>query len=359
MKFQIKPFISICFAALLFSGCNQHPGQVKKQVVIHEELMDKPLPIPPDTRVVDISEFKKTAFVPTLENKIDNGKNTIYTPSFLFAWKRLKTTINRPIKVDASKEPFLALINKSESFQGSIEDAELHDSVFVMDDGIKVSSFFSKSLPFVQSFDKLEHPLLFSNQKVSSYGINDNFTELAGKVEILYYKNDNCFVIRLETRDTDEIILAKGMPYENSLGDYVKTIARLREVGKKENRNKVNSWKYHFNIIDSLAIPVIKFNIKDEYDKMIGENKFSTVDIHWKILAAEQQTFFLLNKDGAAISSSSTVAAVTPAPLPQPKLSPKRLVFDSPFIVVLKHKSVAYPYFVARIVNAELMLKEK
>ncbi len=364
MRYKIELFVTITLVSFIISGCNQHPGNVDKtnedtlQDVVHEATTDKPMPIPPDTKVGDISEFKKTAFVPTLENQIDNGKNSIYTPSFLFAWKKLKSTINRPIKVDETKEPSLAIINNSKTFEGSIAESELHDSVFVMDDGIKVSSSFSKNLPYAICLDNLENPLMFSNQKVSSYGIKNHYEKLAAEVEILYYKSDQCFMIRLITRDTDEVILAKGMPDGNSLGNYVQTIARLREMGKKESITVRNRWKYSFNRVDELAIPVIKFNIRDEYKELIGGNKFSTVDRQWRIHEAVQKTSFLLNKNGASVSSVAIVASDSAAP-DQPRFSPKKLVFDSPFIVVLKHKNVANPYFVARIANVELMQKEQ
>ena len=361
LQIKFLPFIGL----LLLFACKQNSGNASKTIKKATETGaqdsgNTSLKNPMDLKAVDISLFRKTSFVPTLENKIENDKNTIYTPSFLYAWRKLKSLINRPIKVDAVKEPFLALINKSNTFEGSIEDSKLHDTFKILDDGsIKITSSFARSLPFAWPFDELEIPVKFSNQDVLSYGIKYHFEQLASEVDILYYKDDQCFVLGLRTgNDTDEIILAKGLPNGSSLGDYVHSIEHFRQIGKKESLNENNKWKYHFNKIDALVIPVIKFNINAEYKELIGANKFSTRDRNWKIFAAEQETSFILDQNGASVSSQALIITDSVAPR-QPKLTPKKLIFDSPFVVVLKHKNVANPYFVARIANAELMVKEK
>jgi len=61
--------------------------------------------------VISLTSLKQTEFVPTLENKIADAKNTIYSPAFLYAWDEVRHLLNSPAIVTkpASEDLFQIL----------------------------------------------------------------------------------------------------------------------------------------------------------------------------------------------------------------------------------------------------------
>ena len=86
---------------------------------------------------------------------------------------------------------------------------------------------------------------------------------------------------------------------------------------------------------------------------MVGE------ELPYEIVVAYQRTALLLDEAGAEIESEAYMATeaaeAPPENVEEPQ--PKRLVFDRPFLLVMKRKEAEHSYFVAWIVNEELMKK--
>ena len=69
--------------------------------------------------VKKLSEFEETVFIPTLEHKISQNKNTIYSSSLLYAWDEIKNIIDKPIEI--SKNLYdLSLLNESITNKNSL-----------------------------------------------------------------------------------------------------------------------------------------------------------------------------------------------------------------------------------------------
>lgn len=97
-------------------------------------------------------------------------------------------------------------MNLSKSYKDVLTEDEYETSVEVEGFRIKAKAFFNKSLPFFVPFKKDEKPLQFLNDKVISFG----FSGYHNSAEILYYKNDDDFAIKLFPQDAQhEIILLK------------------------------------------------------------------------------------------------------------------------------------------------------
>ena len=56
-------------------------------------------------QVVNLNQLTRTAFVPTLENRIENKKNIIYAPTLLYAWDEVEKAMK---DVNAGKFGVLA-----------------------------------------------------------------------------------------------------------------------------------------------------------------------------------------------------------------------------------------------------------
>ncbi len=311
------------------------------------------------SEVENLSEYKNTQFIPTLEHKISNDKNSVYCATLLFAWDEIRKQINSPLTI--FDECFdLKLLNKSTSFENVLKSNEYEVSVEVDGDLITARAEFNKSLPFELKLQSFKNKLTFDGQKVSSFGVNgyDNYEQLK-IVKIIYYKNDNNFIIKLLPKDKQhEIILFKTDQSFNSIADMTEEIDKLIEIGKSEKKNEKINWKYYYNEADLVVIPKLNFNIETNYKTLEGNNFKSNEQI-FQIERAWQRTAFILDESGAEIESEVVIeeaAAAMEEEYEKPK--PKKMIFDKPFLILLKRTDNENPYFGLWTINTELMTKE-
>lgn len=310
--------------------------------------------------VKNLSEYENTQFIPTLEHKISNDKNSVYCATLLFAWDEIRKQINSPLTI--SEEYFdLKLLNKSTSFENVLKSNEYKVSGAIDGDLISAKAEFNKSLPFELKLQSFKNKLTFDGQKVSSFGVYgyDSYEQLK-IVKIIYYKNDNNFIIKLLPKDKEhEIILFKTDQNFNSIAEMTTEIEKLTEIGKTEKKNEKINWKYHYSDKDIVIIPKINFNIETNYTNL-ENNRFSSNNQIFQIETAWQRTAFILDESGAEIESEALVeaAAVEEMVEEYEKPKPKKMIFDKPFLILLKHTHTKNPYFGLWSTNTELMTKE-
>lgn len=311
------------------------------------------------TEVKKLSDYKNTQFIPTLENTISNDKNSIYCATLLFAWDEIRKEINSPLTI-SSEYRELNLLNSSKSFLDVLKNNEYESSIEIDENLIIAKAEFSKSLPFEFKLQSYTNKLVFDNQKVASFGINGyNDYEQLKTIKIIYYKNDNNFIIKLLPKEREhEIILFKTSQSFYSIAEMTSEIKKLTEIGISEIKNDKINWKYYINEDDKIIIPKINFNIETNYKSLEGNN-FNAELQNYIVEKAWQRTAFILNESGAEIESEAEieVAAVEEA-VEIEKRQPKKLIFDKPFLILLKRKDAKNPYFGLWTTNTELMIKE-
>jgi hypothetical protein len=201
--------------------------------------------------------------------------------------------------------------------------------------------------------------LTFDRQKVASFGVNGNDNDEQLKiVQIVYYKNDNNFIIKLLPKEKEhEIILFKTDQKFNSIAEMRSEIEKLTEIGNIERKNKKTSWKYQFNEEDIVVIPKFNFNIETNYSTLEG-NHFSSETQNYQIVKAWQRTAFILDESGAKIESEALVVVDLAYQVEYDKPKPKKMVFNKPFLILLKRTDAKNPYFGLWTTNTELMIKE-
>jgi len=304
----------------------------------------------------NLSEFKNTQFVPTLEHKISNDKNSIYCATFLFAWDEVKKQLNSPLTISDDFTD-LKLLNQSMSFENVLKNNEYKAIGKVSGDFITASAEFNKSLPFEVKLQNFENKLTFEGQKVSSFGVTgDCSLEQKNIVQIVYYKNDNNFIIKLLPKEKEhEIILFATEQSFNSIADMTEEINKKTEIGKVEKQNDNINWKYYYNETDEVIIPKFNFNIETNYKTLEG-NIFKSNKGDFTFKVAYQRTAFFLDESGAEIESEVEVVHFYADSVEKPK--PKKMIFDKPFLVILKRTNIKNPYFGLWITNSELMIRE-
>ncbi|MDD3771788.1 MAG: hypothetical protein PHC38_03930, partial [Weeksellaceae bacterium] len=153
------------------------------------------------SEVKNLSEYPNTQFIPTLEHQITKDKNSVYCATLLFAWDEIRNIIHADLMIP---DEFLdlKLLNDSKSFIDVLESNEYKSSGKISDNLITARAEFKKSLPFEMKLNTYTGKLTFDEQKVASFGV-DGFDEyeLLQSVKIMYYKDDNNFIVKLLPKD--------------------------------------------------------------------------------------------------------------------------------------------------------------
>ena len=307
--------------------------------------------------VKDLSAYENTNFLPTLEHKIDRQNNAVYCVTLLYAWEEVRKQINLPLTI-SPKDTDLMLLNNSKSFLNVLKSHEYTASGTIDGDLITARAEFNKSLPFALKLESYDNRLRFKGKPVASFGVSgySDYEQLQF-VKIIYYKNDNNFIIKLLPKDKQhEIILFKSDKIFNSMAEMNEEISKLTEIGKKERKDEKHQWKYRISYEDEVLIPKLKFNIETYYATLEG-NRFETSKQKYLIARAWQRTAFVLDESGAEIESEAEIeACVVEEAIENPH--PKKMRFDKDFLLLLKRTDAQNPYFGLWVVDTELMVND-
>jgi hypothetical protein len=341
---------------LLLLSCGHSPKEEAVQAPVSKEaLMEQA------TQPENLSEYGGTVFVPTMEHFLPTDSNSVYCATLLVAWEEVRKIIGTSLAIP-QKYQDLRLLNASTSFRNVLKSNEYTASGVVSGDYIYTRAEFKKSLPFDYQLNKMEHRLTFTKQKVAAFGVmGDDNNDLTDMVKILYYKNDNNFIIKLKPSDKEhEIVLFKTTKTYPTMAAMAAAADSLIEIGQKERKIQSLRWKYQLWSDDEVVIPDIDFDISTTFKKLIG-NTFRANSLDYEILQAWQRTSFKLNETGAEIASEAKVEICLSLDEEEEEVkkpTPKKMVFDKPFFLMLRRTDAQHPYFVLHAVNAELMVKE-
>ena len=72
---------------------------------------------------------------------------------------------------------------------------------------------------------------------------------------------------------------------------------------------------------------------------------------------SDQRTAFVLNEKGAEVESETIMAVTDSTSAVMERPQPKNLIFDKPFLILLKRTDSKNPYFAMFVANNELMEK--
>jgi len=307
--------------------------------------------------VKKLSEYKNTNFLPTLEHAIDEQNNSVYCATLLYAWEKVRKIIGLPLVI-SQEDTDLLLLNNSKSFINVLKANEYSASGTVDGDLITAKAEFSKSLPFEIKLDSYDKRLNFKGEPVASFGVGGySDYKQRNNVQIIYYKDDDNFIIELLPKDKKhEIILFKTDKVFQSMAEMNKEILKLTEIGNNERENEKLEWKYWLNSEDIVIIPKINFNIETNYSNLERKN-FNTTDQNYKTETVWQRTAFILDENGAEIESEAETVTMC-AIIEEEKEKPKNMIFDKNFLILLKRTDSQNPYFGLWVTNTELLIKE-
>ena len=317
----------------------------------------------------DALKYKNTEVVSNFNSVKVGNKNIVYCSTFQIAWRELKKNLGKNSVIVEKNETVRDLnitileennINSNDciALSGAVKDGIIKkiEEEKVNKFGIRkktklpqnresiiLYSYMQKNILFPNKFQEMR--ISFNDKNFKSFGIKKNSKneDLIHNIEIIDYKNSDDFIIKIENSERADIIAAK-----------IKNNGSLKRMVEETMKRYKNGRVEEFEMGDMLNIPVIKFNIKKSYDEIKG-NIIIDGDKNKYIEEANQEITFLMWQEGIKLKSESLVSMYS-AIADYPEM-PKRLIFDKPFLIILKEKDGVNPYFVMWVANSELMVK--
>lgn len=292
--------------------------------------------------VKNVTELKNTDFVPTLESSFEIKNNIIYGATIPYAWNEIRNKIGTTLTDFSNKQ--LEEINDTKSYINVLKNNEYETSVEVYEKEIIAKAYFRKSLPFEEPLTRFDKSLTFGNSNVKSFG----FWNSCSFAKINYFNDENDFSISLFPKNKEhEIILILQKENKSDFKQYFQRYNQQRELAKNQ--------RIFFNEDDKVEIPIIEFNLEKMFKKIVGST-FKANNEEFKMFEAYQRNAFILNENGVEIESEAEMSADAAEETERPK--PKMMIFNKPFVVLLKRKDAKNPYFGVYITNDELLKKE-
>jgi len=322
-------------------------------------------------------ELKSTEICSNMESKIEKGKNLVYCSTFQLAWNELKENIIKE-EIKLTNEPdIVPLLNKSLFTKKDLSDKDYvamvglgKDKILdkineelkkkfgsdapkveekLFSDDILAYAYLNKNLKFKNEFEKLKEQIKFkangNTVDVKGFGLattnnNGKRYDIARQVAIIDYISDDDFIAKLAAEsDKDEIFLAK-VDSGDTLLETIDAVSRKIEKSKEER----------FGEKDILKVPSIDFYINHNYDELINKDLRNKGFEDYFIRKAVQDIRFKLNEKGAQLKSEAKIIMQKSAPAPNVE-KPKNLVFDKPYLLMLREKGAKYPYFAMWVEN--------
>ena len=185
-------------------------------------------------------------------------------------------------------------------------------------------------------------------------GSNEVNEELAEQVEVLYTsrKDGESSWMELEYYALDlcrfskpcQVIVAQ-VPWRDNLQHVVNDLLARIE------RWEVRDIERKFHSTDQIFVPNVNYNLTHEFRELIGPGKaiLNPGFEGYFIAAAFQRIKFKLDKSGALLVSDAAICV--------DKACPREFLFDRPFLVMLRKRGAASPFFVMWVDNAELLCR--
>lgn len=313
-------------------------------------------------------ELKRTKICPNINGEISADTNIVYCASFQIAWNNLKDSVigekiklkNPPdfidfinnydtkniidsnylfVKSGFAKDDILTKINK-ELIQRFGKEINLPYSLNKTD--IITFAYLKKNIQFlipIYDYFGLKHSLIFNKKEVKFFGLK--LGKSTGQC-LHDYKNDNDFIYQIFSKDSlDEIYFAKVNPLISLDKTYESVIERI-------NKKNISYLTYS----DQVKIPYIDLNIIQRFDDL-EKKQFINKDFKTYFLTeAIQMIDFNLNEWGITLESYGYLWESEGLSFPE-----KNIVFNKPFLIILKQKDSNEPYFLMWVANTELMKK--
>lgn len=244
------------------------------------------------------------------------------------------------LKVDKTSPDLKKEIEKETKDKfGNNRSSILDNLEFERANGITIYTALYKKFNFLEEFDIMENRNFGdTDKKVKCFGIDKKSDEkLYKNLEVTYYEwNEDTweYIIRLKTKENEEIILAK-LREENDFSETYNKIIELESTYEDSNE---------FREDDILIIPYINLNCLINYEELCGKEMKESNGIF--IANAIQSIEFSMNPKGGELFS---MASIQTDSLSAPPMKARKLNFCEPCYLFIKEKDKERPYFAVKV----------
>lgn len=330
----------------------------------------------------DSVQLPRTQIVLTLDSPVEKGKNLIWCAAFQATWKKLQNDLAKePVQLIGA-ETACALLNASpvpEVPDGALYTATGWEDKGILDTirndmaarfpgsavpsfpGIEDGSFVAFghlesrckfAIPYFDSTSSVEFK--DSNgaiSKIRTFGIRpkDDFAypRLREQVEVLFSKRGEhngleAFALNLCKDSVSSQVVFARTALAGSLKETLDRIENEIVVYQDSDEN------HGFGPNDVLLVPEIAYRIAHGFDEL-EKRAFVNATLAGQIMdVAQQDIEFRLDRSGAELLAEVKMYYLS---------GPSRFIGDGPFLVYLKKRGAALPYFVMWVDNDELLCK--
>lgn len=322
--------------------------------------------------IVNTPLTKDVNVVPTMLDEI--GNDTTWCATFQLIWNDLKNDVVKKDIIFTPQEKIATNLNKEEFTEKMISDEYyykvygpktielkkeikqaikkkfnqesdiLNDFNWNSDNALeqdKRNYFFYTMLyrefKYKAKFNKLESDYFGKYKNIEYFGLDgDSTTTQREQIQVLFYNSENDFAIKINTKNSDEVIF-----YKNPKG---KTFKEIYDNIVK-NSNDYNGNK-NFEETDRFKAPYLNLNIKKEYSEIEKKN-FKTIDNENCIIEKAIQTIkFSIDEKGGRIKSEAAMDFKYTSIEP---LETREFFLNDMFAIFLKEEKKQKPYFALKV----------
>jgi hypothetical protein len=209
-------------------------------------------------------------------------------------------------------------------------------------------AYLYKNLALAHPF--ADQPLLFADHVVEGFGFatEEKDDAVAAQAAIYDFQSPDDFIVSLKTKSPqDELILAKVTPGATLQVTIQSVLDRMAHHAPEVAGGA-----------DMLAVPKLNFDLRRDFSELEGlildPSPSAKIERKLVVAKAEQLVRFQLNEKGAILKSEATIAMRALAMRDR-----YRMLFDKPFLILLKEKESPRPYFALWVGNATLLVPKK
>jgi len=334
----------------------------------------------------DVSTLKDTQFVAHPDAPLTADENFLWCGTLQLAWNKaislvgeklhfiqqphLVDLLNRKDFTDADLDPssYVALADfernnveneiraaLEKTFNGSASP-ELIPPVppHPNPDDFLAYAYLYKNLSFATPF-WVNQPLAFGGHSVANFGFRTNLHSLppaiANQVVIRDYQSPDNFVIELKIKKADDDLILAKVPPGATLQATIQSVLKRTAQAPVPPTGE-----------DELAIPKLNFDLRGDFPKLEGLILQPGPNVRVKGLkttSVKQLIRFQFNESGAILKSEAAIAVASAVMAPQYRPQPHLLIFDKPFLLLLKQANSDKPYFALWVGNASLLMPAK
>lgn len=333
------------------------------------------------------TSLNATTVVPTLDTPLVDAGNAVWCATFQAAWNHAcEDVIRGPLRITNAGE-VAERLNASQVSDETLPPGSFYVAAGRHEDGISgaIHAQMSRQFPnvglpvfdddagfvaycyleakseFLTPFTRSERPVQFSGADgnvhgVRSFGLSYGSegrlqSRQAEQVEVLFSESENpnefesltAFALDLTADRPDEELIIAVLPRAKDLQSM------LHDLHRRIEKFAPDSNSARLDELDVFDMPNVTFQLDHEFAELQGADKrvespgeFQNMEI----TTAFQSIKFRLDESGATVISESGVAAAA---------IPRLFIVDRPFLIIMKRRSEALPWFVAWIENAELL----